>query len=109
MKMMASRAVVALMLALMPVETVAQTAQPPASVTTGQPEKLASGVTFTVPAEWTVKKTGKVVELTPVENDLHLVLVDIGEAADAKAAVAAAWSAWNPSRSRPPKLVTPRP
>ncbi|QDZ09017.1 beta-lactamase family protein [Sphingomonas panacisoli] len=97
------------MLALLPVETIAQTAPPPAAVAAEQPEKLASGVTFTVPAEWSVKKSGKVVELTPAENDLHLVLVDIGEAADAKAAVAAAWAAWNPSRSRPPKLVTPRP
>ena len=46
--------------------------------------------------------------LTPPETDTHIAIVD-SQAADAKAAVAAAWAAYKPESKRPIKLVTPRP
>jgi CubicO group peptidase (beta-lactamase class C family) len=74
-----------------------------------RPQSTAAGVTFTAPAGWAAKKSAKIVELTPAEADLHIALVDVGEAADAKAAAALAWAAWAPDKARPPKLVTARP
>jgi CubicO group peptidase (beta-lactamase class C family) len=46
--------------------------------------------------------------LEPPETDTHIAIVD-SQATDAKAAVAAAWTAYKPQANRPLKLVTPRP
>jgi CubicO group peptidase (beta-lactamase class C family) len=96
-----------------PVAATAQTAQtaPSAAANTSsdRPETTPSGATFTAPAGWAVKTAGKIVELTAPEGDLSLAIVDVGEAQDGKAAVASAWTAWAPQKSRPPKLVTARP
>jgi hypothetical protein len=46
--------------------------------------------------------------LEPPETDTHIAIVD-SQAADAKAAVEAAWAAYKPAAKRPLKLVTPRP
>ena len=48
------------------------------------------------------------VVLEPPEPDTHIVVFE-SDAADAKAAVAAAWSAYKPAANRPLKLITPRP
>lgn len=108
--MKASLAAIALVLAGVAVPLVAQT--PPAAAANpaaDHPESTAAGVTFTAPAAWAARKTAKVVELTPAEGDLHVAVVDVGAAADARAAAAAAWAGWAPDRARPPKLVTERP
>ena len=86
------------------------------SVQAAAPERVASdtqrlspgGAQFTVPAGWSITTAKNLVLLTPPETDTHLAIVDT-QAADAKAAVAAAWAAYKPDSKRPIKLVTPRP
>src|SRR5215510_11813533 len=65
----------------------------------------ASGATFTSPAGWTVKSGSNKLVLDPPEGDSHLALVDV-EAADAAAAVAAAWTSYRPGGHRPLKIAT---
>ncbi|WP_207790280.1 serine hydrolase domain-containing protein [Glacieibacterium frigidum] len=64
--------------------------------------------TFTTPDAWTRRDDPKFVELTAPEGDTRLAIVDVASAADARAAVAAAWKLWKPDFARPPKLVTLR-
>jgi len=66
------------------------------------------GATFTVPSGWTIQTGKDLVVLTPPETDTHLVIFD-AQAADAKAAVEAAWAAYKPESKRPIKLISPRP
>ena len=68
----------------------------------------SGGATFTVPAGWSIQSSGNLILLTPPEGDSHVVLFDT-QASDAKAAVAASWTAYKPESKRPIKLVTPRP
>ena len=81
------------------------------------PERLTSeaqretpeGTTFTAPAGWTLSPRGaSAVVLTPEETDSHVALVDLS-AADADAAVTAAWAAYQPGWKRPLRLATNRP
>ncbi|HEV2425667.1 MAG TPA: serine hydrolase domain-containing protein [Terriglobia bacterium] len=80
------------------------------------PERTASdthrttpaGASFTVPAGWSIETGKNIVVLAPPETDTHVAIVDC-QAADARAAVAAAWAAYKPKAKRPIKLVTPRP
>ena len=67
-----------------------------------------AGATFTAPAAWSLRSEANMIVLTPPEPDSHLAIVDV-KAADAAAAVSAAWSAYRPDFKRPPKLVTPVP
>jgi CubicO group peptidase (beta-lactamase class C family) len=64
------------------------------------------GTTFTVPAGWSMETGKNVVVLTPPETDSHVAIVDAGEAADAKAAAAAAWVAYRGKETHPVKLMT---
>jgi CubicO group peptidase (beta-lactamase class C family) len=108
--MKASLTAIAMILAGLAAPVAAQTPSAAAADTgSDRPQSTAAGVTFTAPAGWAAKKSAKIVELTPAEADLHIALVDVGEAADAKAAAALAWAAWAPDKARPPKLVTARP
>ncbi len=77
-------------------------------VTADTPRVTSAGATFKVPAGWSIETGKEFVILTPPETDTHIVIVD-SQAADAKAAVAAAWAAYKPESKRPIKLVTPRP
>src|SRR5262249_4159672 len=80
------------------------------------PERLAAdtprttpgGATFTVPNGWSISTGKSLVVLEPPETDTHIAIVD-SQAADANAAVAAAWAAYKPEVKRPVKLVLPRP
>lgn len=67
------------------------------------------GSTVLIPANWTARSAGKILTLSPPESDFRLVIVDIGVAADAKAAAAAAWAAYAPARAHPFQLMTARP
>lgn len=80
----------------------------PELLTADTPREAPGGATFTVPAGWSISGGKTVVILTPPEADTHIVMVD-AQAADAKAAVAAAWAAYKPEANRPIRLVTPRP
>jgi CubicO group peptidase (beta-lactamase class C family) len=56
-----------------------------------------------------VRTAGKVLTLSPPEPDLHVAIVDVGPASDAKAASAAAWEFYRPHSAHPFKLLTVRP
>jgi CubicO group peptidase (beta-lactamase class C family) len=77
-------------------------------MTVDSPRVTSAGATFKVPAGWSIETRKELVILTPPETDTHIAIVD-SQAADAKAAVAAAWAAYKPESKRPIKLVTPRP
>ena len=91
-------------------------ASPQVSDTRSAPERLSAdtprvtpgGATFTVPGGWSIVTGKNLVILEPPEPDTHIVIVD-SPAADATAAVTAAWAAYKPESKRPIKLVTPRP
>ena len=80
----------------------------PERLTSDTPRVTAAGATFTVPAGWAIVTGKNLVALEPPESDTHVAIVDT-DAADARAAVAAAWAAYKPEAKRPLKLVTPRP
>ena len=85
----------------------AQPASAPTTVTAaGIPSATAAGTTFTLPPGWSLTPQGKVLELRPPEADMKLGLIDV-EAADAAAAVAAGWSAYDPGFKRPVRVMTP--
>lgn len=80
----------------------------PEQVTADTPRVTPGGATFTVPSGWSIVAGKALVVLGPPEADTHIAIVD-SQAADARAAVAAAWAAYKPEAKRPIKLVTPRP
>ena len=61
-----------------------------------------------MPAGWSITRTKDLILLTPPEMDTHVAIFDT-QAADAKAAVAEAWTVYKPGSTRPIKLITPRP
>jgi CubicO group peptidase (beta-lactamase class C family) len=86
----------------------AETRSAPELVAADTPRITPGGATFTVPAGWSVVTGKNLVILTPPETDSHIAIFD-SQAADAKAAVVAAWAAYKPEKKWPLKLVTPRP
>jgi CubicO group peptidase (beta-lactamase class C family) len=85
-----------------------QTAPAPAEqVTVDSPRTTSAGATFTAPGGWSIRTTKEMVVLQPPEPDTHIAIFE-SDAADAKAAVAAAWAAYKP-QSHALRLVTPRP
>ncbi len=81
---------IALALTCAPVAAYAQT------VAADTPGKLASGVQYVQPKDWTASKQGPALIFTSPEGDLRIVLADIGTAADARDAVAKAWAVFRP-------------
>ena len=67
-----------------------------------------AGATFTAPGGWSINAGASSVVLEAPEQDSRLAIVDV-RAADAEAAVAAAWAAYRPAAKRPLKLATPTP
>jgi CubicO group peptidase (beta-lactamase class C family) len=67
-----------------------------------------AGATFAAPGGWSISAGASSVVLEPQERDSHVAIVDV-RAADAAAAVAAAWAAYRPDMKRPLKLATPSP
>ena len=111
------------LLVLLALDTVAQNAyasglpaSPQAADTRSAPQRIAGdtprvtpgGATFTAPSGWSIETGKDLVVLAPPETDTHVAIVD-SQAADAKAAVSAAWAAYKPGRTWPLKLITPRP
>ncbi len=70
------------------------------------PRITTEGATFIAPAGWSIEVRGPATILTPPEADSHIALIDV-RAADADAAVAAAWAAYRPDPKWPLKVVTP--
>jgi CubicO group peptidase (beta-lactamase class C family) len=85
----------------------AQTPVPPA------PTAAPGGAVYVLPEGWTAIRKGELLALAPAESDLHIVIVGVGEAKDARAAADAAWAAWRPQigpgAGHAFKLLTPRP
>ena len=88
--------------------TQAETRSAPERLAADTPRVTPAGATFTVPTGWSIATGKNLVILEPPETDTHIAIVD-SQAADAAAAVAAAWAAYKPEAKRPLKLVTPRP
>jgi CubicO group peptidase (beta-lactamase class C family) len=86
----------------------AETKSAPELVTADTPRVTPGGAKFTVPAGWSIATGKDLVVVTPPETDTHIAIFD-SQAADASAAVTAAWAAYKPGATRPVKLVTPRP
>jgi len=80
----------ALALSCAPIAALAQTAA------ADTPGKLASGVQYVQPKDWTATKQGSVLVFTSPEGDLRIAVADIGGAVDAKDAVAKAWAVVRP-------------
>src|SRR4051812_47784804 len=102
--MVAMKLMLALALMSMPLPALAQTA-----ATADTPGKTAAGVQYTQPKDWTAQVTGPVTVFVSPEADLRLAVVDVGAAADAKAAAARAWSLFKPDGVPTPRLVTAAP
>lgn len=66
-----------------------------------------AGINYIQPKDWTATKRGPATTFTAPEADLNIVVVDVGKAANAKAAAAVAWSHYKPAMARPVRLVTP--
>jgi CubicO group peptidase (beta-lactamase class C family) len=86
----------------------------PAPAVRSGPERLAAdtprqtvrGATFVAPAGWSLATRGPATVLEAPEGGSWIALVDV-PAADADAAVAAAWAAYRPGIRRAVKSVTP--
>jgi CubicO group peptidase (beta-lactamase class C family) len=87
----------------------AQTSPAPATADADRPARTPSGATFTAPKAWTLRNAPRFAEVIAPEGDVKIAIVNVGPAADAKAAAAAAWAAYAPAAARAPKLVTARP
>jgi CubicO group peptidase (beta-lactamase class C family) len=83
------------------------TAPAPELVKEDSSRATPAGVTFRVPAGWTITTRPTMVVLDPPEPDSHVAIVDV-RAADAEGAVAAAWTAYKPGFKRPLKLTLPQ-
>ncbi len=70
------------------------------------PQATALGATFIAPGGWSVVVRGPATILEAPEGDSHIALVDV-RAADADAAVAAAWAAYRPDAKWALKVKTP--
>lgn len=71
--------------------------------------QIEAGVKFMVPKEWSEQKAGSLIVLTPPENDAKLILVNVGSAANAQAAIAQAWRAYQPSFNRKTLMTSAAP
>ena len=97
-------AVLALLLTLAGASGAVQTAQAPLSADT--PSRTVAGATFIAPAGWSVTVKGPATIVEAPEGDSRIALVDV-TAADADAAVAAAWTAYRPDAKWPLKSKSP--
>ena len=87
--------------------TVVPAAEPPPVVLAADtPTTTSSGVTFTAPKSWSLRRGASIVVVTAPEGDLSSAVVDVGPAADASAAVVRAWQSYRPDAKRTVKLVT---
>ena len=68
--------------------------------------RTAAGVQFVQPRDWTSRAAGEMTLFTSPEGDLHVAVVDVGAAADAKAAAAKAWALYKPGAAPAVRLVT---
>lgn len=70
-------------------------------------ESTTASAQFTDPADWTKSSSPNVTVFAAPEGNLHLSIVRVGDAPDARAAVEAAWAQVQPGFAASPQLVTP--
>src|SRR5262249_30709774 len=78
-------------------------------IATDSPKTTVAGNTFVAPAGWAVLVKGPATIIEAPEGGSFIVLVDVAakDAADADAAVKAAWAAYNPDAKWPLKVTNP--
>lgn len=91
----------ALALIGLPAPLLAQTPAPADTAGT-----TSSGIRYTQPKDWTATTRGEATIFAAPEGDLNLAVVDAGQAVDAQAAAARAWSIYRPGVAREVRLVT---
>ncbi len=96
------------LVAMTSVAVFAALAAPPEKLAADSSRATPGGATFTAPAGWSVGAGASSAILESPEQDTHVAVVDV-HAADAAAAVAAAWAIYRPDSKRPLKLATPSP
>lgn len=92
---------IALALLALPLPAIAQTAG-----TSDTPGKTASGIAYIQPRDWTRSIDGTVTTFAAPEGTLKIAVVEVGAAADARAAAATAWSRFAPQANRTVRLVS---
>lgn len=98
--------------ALVPTTSPGREAEPPSPAVTEErltadtPRATVQGATFIAPAGWSIAVRGPATILEAPEGDSHIALVDV-RAADADAAVKAAWAAYRPDAKWPLQVATP--
>ena len=80
----------------------------PEQLTADTPRVTAAGVSFTVPAGWSIVIGNNVAILQPPEPDTHIAIVDT-QASDASGAIREGWAAYKPEHKWPVRVVTTRP
>lgn len=93
----------ALSLMTLPASALAQAPVPPAKA--DAPGKTATGVAYTQPRDWTRTTQGSSTVFAAPEGTLNIAVVEVGAAADARAAAEKAWAAFKPG-SRVVRLVS---
>ena len=73
------------------------------------PGKTMAGVEYTQPRDWSAQIRGPVTVFIAPEADLSIAVVDVGDAPDAQAAAAKAWSMYKPGAAPTLTLVTAAP
>jgi CubicO group peptidase (beta-lactamase class C family) len=80
---------------------------PAATLPADTAEVAAFGPTFNAPKAWSIATTKTQAVMTAPEGNLRLAIVDAGAAADAGAAVQAAWRAYRPGDTHKLKVTAP--
>jgi CubicO group peptidase (beta-lactamase class C family) len=73
------------------------------------PSKTTWGVAYTVPKEWSSQTQASFIVMTAPEGDARVAVVDVGEATDGDAAIAAAWKMYEPSMRRKVEIANSSP
>jgi CubicO group peptidase (beta-lactamase class C family) len=103
----------ALLTLTLPLSLAAQPAPAPAPelLSADAPRTTPGGTSFKAPAGWTLATKGPMVVVAPPEPDAEVAIldVDVNDAKDADAAVAAGWAAFRPGFKRPLTIANPQP
>ena len=102
--MIAMKLMLALALMSLPLPAFAQ-----GQASADTPGKTPAGVQFTQPKDWSAQANGAVTVFVSPEADLRIAVVDVGDAVDARAAAAKAWSLYKPAGAPTVRLVTAAP
>lgn len=77
------------------------------TVAADTPGKTATGINYVQPKDWALVTTGPKMVFTAPEGDLNIVVVEVGEASDARTAAAKAWTIYKPAADRTVRMVSP--